>query len=61
MWSNPEPGETYPRGMGIRFVRLPKGQTEQIAAFVSRVRRERGPDRLMDVFGDNREREGEGA
>jgi uncharacterized protein (TIGR02266 family) len=61
IWSNPEPGGTYPQGMGIRFERLPKAQAEQIAAFVSRVRRERGLDRLTDVFGENRDREGEGA
>lgn len=34
---------------------------EQVAAFVSRVRREHGLDRLTDLFGENREREGEGA
>lgn len=61
IWSNSEPGGTYPQGMGIRFERLPKAQAEQIAAFVSRVRRERGLDRLMDAFGENREREGEDA
>ncbi|MBI3003408.1 MAG: TIGR02266 family protein [candidate division NC10 bacterium] len=61
IWSNPEPGGTYPQGMGIRFERLPKAQAEQIAAFVSRVRRERGLDRLMDAFGERGEREGEGA
>ena len=61
IWSKQEPGGTYPQGMGIRFGRLPREQTAQIAAFVSRVRRERGLDRVADFFGESRGSEGDGA
>jgi hypothetical protein len=61
IWSNPKPGKTYPQGMGIRFLDLPPSQAERIAAFVGRVRRERGPDRLTELFGCAREGEGQAA
>ncbi len=59
VWSNPKEGGTYPQGMGIRFLDLPSSLAEQIAAFVGRVRRERGPDRLTDLFGCARDGEGQ--
>ncbi len=61
VWSNSQAGGTYPQGMGIRFLDLPPSQAERIAAFVGRVRRERGPDRLTDLFGYAREGEGQAA
>ena len=61
VWSNSQEGGTYPQGMGIRFLDLPSSQAERIAAFVGRVRRERGPDRLRDLFGGAPDGEGRAA
>lgn len=51
IWSNPKAGKTHPQGMGVKFLDLPGERAEQIAAFVDAVRRERGIERVTDLFG----------
>jgi uncharacterized protein (TIGR02266 family) len=58
IWSNLEPGKTYPQGMGVRFLDLRTEQAERIGAFVAQVRRERGLERMSDLFGRPEEPEG---
>lgn len=58
IWSNPEAGKSFPQGMGVKFLDLPTGQAERIGAFVAQVRRERGLERVSDLFGRPQEAEG---
>ncbi|MGH7378214.1 MAG: TIGR02266 family protein, partial [Candidatus Methylomirabilales bacterium] len=51
IWSNPKPGKSYPQGMGVKFVDLPGEGAEQLGAFVAQVRRERGLEKVTDLFG----------
>lgn len=51
IWSNPQAGKTYPQGMGVKFVDLPGERAEQLGAFVAKVRRERGIERMVDLLG----------
>lgn len=51
IWSNPEAGRSYPQGMGLTFVDLPRERGDQIGAFVAQVRRERGLERVTELLG----------
>jgi len=51
IWSNPEPGRSYPQGMGLSFVDLPRERGDQIGAFVAQVRREQGLERVTELLG----------
>ena len=51
IWSNPKPGKSYPQGMGVKFVDLPPERADQLGAFVAQVRRERGLEKVTDLFG----------
>ena len=58
IWSNPKPGKTYPQGMGVKFLDLPGERAEQIGAFVAKVRRERGIERVADLLGRPQQEQG---
>lgn len=51
IWSNPEAGRSYPQGMGLSFVDLPKERGDQIGAFVAQDRREQGLERVSELLG----------
>lgn len=51
IWSNPKPAKTYPQGMGVKFLDLPREREEQLGTFVAQVRRKRGLDRIVDLRG----------